>query len=139
MVKIRELFRLILIFFRYFILTRVYKMNISRTARVSFGTILDKTHPRGIHIDDETYIASGTIVFSHDFSRGMKTNTYIGKRCFLGANAIIMPGIKIGDSVLVGAGAVVTKDVPSGCIVAGNPARILRENIKTERFGKIIE
>ena len=47
-------------------------------------------------------------------------------------------GCYIGDSVIVGSGAVVTKDVPSGCIVAGNPARIIRDNIETTKFGKMI-
>lgn len=98
---------------------------------------MDKTFPAGIHIDEESYLASGAIVFSHDFSRGLKTNTYIGKKCFIGANAIIMAGIKIGDEVIVGSGAVVTKDVPSNCIVVGNPARIIRENIKTGKFGQL--
>jgi acetyltransferase-like isoleucine patch superfamily enzyme len=50
-----------------------------------------------------------------------------------------MPGITIGDEVIVGAGAVVTKDVPSNCIVAGNPARIIRTNIHTGRFGQLIQ
>ncbi|MDZ7634100.1 MAG: hypothetical protein U5L72_06535 [Bacteroidales bacterium] len=42
----------------------------------------------------------------------------------------IMPGVHVGDEVIVGAGAVVTKDVPSNVIVAGNPARIIREKIR---------
>ena len=69
----------------------------------------------------------------------MHKDTYIGKRCFIGANAIIMCGIKIGDEVIVGSGAIVTKDVPSNCIVAGNPARILKEGINTTKYGKLIE
>lgn len=49
-----------------------------------------------------------------------------------------MCGIKIGDNVVVGSGAIVTKDVPSNCIVAGNPARIIKEGIQTEKFGKLL-
>ena len=48
----------------------------------------------------------------------------------IGIGAMIMPGIKIGDEVIVGAGSVVVKDVPSNCIVAGNPAKIVKEGIK---------
>ena len=77
-------------------------MKIHKTARVSFGAKLDKTHPKGIHIGEESYLASGAIVFTHDFSRGIYSNTYIGKRCFIGANAIIMCGVKIGDNVIIG-------------------------------------
>ena len=48
-----------------------------------------------------------------------------------------MCGVKIGDEVVVGSGSVVTKDVPSNCIVAGNPAKIIKEGIKTKKFGQI--
>lgn len=112
-------------------------MNISKSARISFGTKLDKTFPTGIHIDDDSYLASGAIVFTHDFSRGIKTNTFIGKKCFIGVNAIIMAGVKIGDEVIVGSGAIVTKDVPSNSIVVGNPATIIKTGIKTNRFGQL--
>ena len=50
-----------------------------------------------------------------------------------------MPGVTIGDEVIVGSGAVVTKDVPSNCIVAGNPAKIIKEGIHTTKYGKLIE
>ena len=137
-VKIREFIRLIFLSYRHFIFTRLYRMNISSSARISFRTYLDKTYPKGIHIGDESYIASGAMILSHDFIKDIKTDTRIGKKCFIGANAIIIPGVTIGDSVIVGSGAVVTKDVPSGCIVAGNPARVIRDNIRTTKFGKMI-
>ncbi|AYG00141.1 sugar O-acetyltransferase [Lactococcus allomyrinae] len=50
----------------------------------------------------------------------------IGNDCWLGGTVIILPGVSIGDDVVIGAGSVVTKDVPSHCMVAGNPARILK-------------
>ena len=56
-----------------------------------------------------------------------------------GANAIIMPGIKISDQVVVGSGSVVTKSIPSNVIVAGNPSKIIKDGIKTSKFGKIIK
>lgn len=137
MARIRNFIRLIVIGLRHLILTKVYKMDISRSARVSFGARLDKTNPKGIHVGAESYIASGAIVFSHDFSRAMRSNTYIGERVFIGANAIIMCGVNVGDQVVIGAGSVVTKDVPSNCIVAGNPARVLKTGITTSRFGQL--
>lgn len=72
------------------------------------------------------------------FTRNIHSHTYIGEKCFIGANSIIMPGIIIGDQVIVGSGAVVTKDVPSNCMVVGNPARVIKENIRTKRFGQLI-
>lgn len=113
-------------------------MDISRYARISVGVKLDKTHPKGIHVAAGAYVASGTIIFSHDFSRSIKTDTYIGENSFIGANVIIMPGIKIGKEVVVGSGAVVTKNVADNCIVAGNPAKVIKEGINTTTFGKIV-
>lgn len=136
---IRNFIRLIVITIRHWVLCGLYGMHISKTARISYGAKLDKTNPKGIHIGEDSYIASGAIVFTHDFSRSLHKDTYIGKRCFIGANAIIMCGVKIGDEVIIGSGAIVTKDVPDNCIVAGNPARILKEGIHTGKFGKLIE
>lgn len=114
-------------------------MDIERTARISLGARLDKTNPRGIHIGKNSYIASGAIIFSHDFARNIHTHTYIGDKCFIGANAIIMCGVRIGNEVVVGAGSVVTKSVPSNCIVAGNPARVIRVGIHTGKYGHLVE
>ena len=139
MVKLRNFIRFVFLSLKYLVFVHIYGMKISKTARISWGTKLDKTNPKGIHIDQESYVASGAIIFTHDYCRGIHFDTFVGQKCFIGANAIIMAGIKIGDSVIVGAGAIVTKDVPSNCIVAGNPARIIRENIKTGKFGKLIE
>ncbi|KAF4556064.1 Acetyltransferase-like protein 5 [Elsinoe fawcettii] len=50
----------------------------------------------------------------------------VGERCFVGIGATILPGCKIGDGSIVGAGSVITKDVPEHCVVAGNPARIIK-------------
>lgn len=112
-------------------------MDVSKSARISYGAKLDKTFPKGIHIGEEAYVASGAIIFSHDFTRSVKKDTYIGKRCFIGANAIIMAGVKIGDEVIVGSGAIVTKDAPSNSIVAGNPARVIKTGIETVKFGQL--
>jgi len=136
--KIRNLVRLIAIRSRHWFLVHIYGMDIACSARVSWGTRLDKTNPKGIHIGNESYCASGCLVLAHDYARGLHVDTRIGQRCFIGVNAIVMPGVCLGDCVIVGAGAVVTKDVPSGCVVAGNPARIVREGIKTSRFGRLI-
>ena len=138
MKKIRERVRLIFIFVKYIIYVNIYGMNIDKSSIVSFGAKLDKTNPKGIHIAKNSYVASGAIVFTHDYCRSLHIDTYIGEYCFIGANAIIMPGVNIGNNVIVGSGSVVTKDVPSNCIVAGNPAKVIREGVQTGKFGVII-
>lgn len=52
---------------------------------------------------------------------------HIGKNCWIGAGVVIVPGITIDDNVVVGAGSIVTKDLPSNVVAVGNPCRVLRE------------
>jgi len=139
MIKIRNKFHILLTSIKRFVLRKIYHMNISPTARVSVGAYLDKTNPKGIYIGDESYIAYGAIVLTHDYCRNLYKKTCIGKKCFIGTRSIILPGVTIGDHVIVGSGSIVTKDIKSNCIVAGNPAEIIKENIITTKYGKIIE
>ena len=55
--------------------------------------------------------------------------TKIGNKVWIASGAMILPGITIGDGAIVAAGAVVTKDVPSRCMVAGVPAKVIKENV----------
>ncbi len=121
-------------------LRNVYGIEIGKGTRISRRAQLDRSaNPKGIHIGEDTSITGGVLILAHDACRELKTDTYIGNRCFIGARSIIMPGIKIGDEVIVGAGSVVTKDIPSNCIVAGNPAKILKTDIHCKALGRIIK
>jgi len=138
MTKVRNKNHILLTSIKRIILTKIYHMNISPTARISFGAYLDKTNPKDIYIDDESFVAYGAMILTHDFCRSLYKKTNIGKNCFIGARSIILPGVSIGDHVIVGAGSVVTKDVKSNCIIAGNPAKIIKENINTTKYGKLL-
>lgn len=113
--------------------------NIHKTAKISLKSSIDLTNPRGIHIKEGAYIALNSIVLSHDFVRGIHTNTVIGKNSFIGAGCIILPGVEIGDHCVCAAGSVVTKSIPAHCIAAGNPAKVIRTGINTKLHGQIIE
>lgn len=55
-------------------------------------------------------------------------NVVLGERCWIGMNAVILPGVVLGAGTIVGAGSVVTKSFPRGhCVIAGNPAKVIRE------------
>lgn len=58
---------------------------------------------------------------------------YIADKVWIGANVVVLPGVSIGFGAVVGAGSVVTKDVPENTVVVGNPARVVRENINTKQ------
>lgn len=65
---------------------------------------------------------------SFAFCKTRTAPVVIGKNCWIGGGAILMPGVTIGDNVVIGAGSVVTKDIPSNTIAYGNPCRVVREN-----------
>ena len=96
-------------------------------------TMVDDGH---IYVGDYTMFAPGVIVATagHPILPELRETVYqynmpvhIGKNCWIGAGAIILPGVTIGDQVVVGAGSVVTKDLPSNVVAVGNPCRVIRE------------
>lgn len=99
---------------------------------IGLGTILFACEK--ITIGDNAMIAVGAIIHTstHDYNAHpmwkyrIDRPVTIGKYAWIGAGAIILPGVTIGDNSVVGAGSVVTANVPEGAIVAGNPARIVR-------------
>ena len=107
---------------------------------------MDRLYPQGIHIGKSCMIASGTTILSHDHCKRtgegdlgvLLKDTYIGDRCFLAVNCLILPGVHIGNECIIGAGAVVTKDVPDHCCVAGNPAKIIRTGLRLGNQGVLL-
>lgn len=130
-------FRLALVALRRSYLRRVWGMDIDPSVQMSLSAKFDMTHPAGIHIGANTYIAFEARVLAHDMTRNVRPHTHIGENCFIGGRALIMPGVRIGNSCIVGAGAVVTKSVPDGCVVAGNPAKIMQEGLELLSYGRM--
>lgn len=122
-----------------------YGMDIGKNVVIARTAHLDKNiNPKGIHIGDNTWLLRNAMVLAHDYCRGTNYvskffDTFIGKNCVIGVNSIVLPGVKIGDHCVVAAGAVVTKDVPSNSIVAGNPAKVQKTGIIVSDFGQIID
>lgn len=117
--------------------------NFSDGVIIESGVILDKIHPQGITIGENSLIARGAVILSHDHvyrseNNGPKLyNTVIGRNVFIGINTIILPGVEIGDNVVIGSGSVVTKDIKGNSIAVGNPARIIKDNISIGSQGII--
>ena len=119
-------------------LTRLWGMDIHPTAQFSLSAKFDRTFPVGVHIGAQTHVAFEARILTHDMTRGLYLHTRIGQNCFIGGRSLILPGVEIGDNCVIGAGSVVTKSVPAGSLVAGNPARILRESIEVGPYGRFL-
>ncbi len=106
-------------------------MQVGKDFSRQSGVILDPSHCHLISIGDRVTIAPRAHVLCHDAStkRALgytKIGTVeIGNDVFIGAGAILLPGVRIGDGCIIGAGSVVTHDVPAHSLACGNPAHVL--------------
>lgn len=118
-------------------LRRVWRLDIHPTVEMSLSAQFDLTHPAGIHVGAYSYVAFDARILSHDMTRNLRAHTRIGQNCFIGGRSLILPGVTVGDSCIVGAGSVVTRDVPPNSIVAGNPARVIYTDAHLLSYGRI--
>ncbi len=98
----------------------------------TYGTYYQNFNGK-IFLGKGTYIGPnvGIITQNHDVDNLENhiepKDVEIGKNCWIGMNSVILPGVKLGDMTIVGAGSVVTKSFPEGyCVIGGNPARVIR-------------
>ena len=95
-----------------------------------------------VEIGDECLLGSNVMIIDHSHGRSTleeatlhpsnrrlysKGPVKIGNRCWICENVVILPGVTIGEGTVIGANAVVTKDIPAYCVAAGNPARVVRK------------
>jgi galactoside O-acetyltransferase len=96
-------------------------------------TLVDDTH---IYVGDYTMLGPNVVLATagHPILPELRPLAYqfnmpvhIGKNCWLGAGVVVLPGVTIGDNSVIGAGSIVTKDIPANVVAVGNPCRVLRE------------
>ena len=92
----------------------------------------------GVTLEDDVFIGPNVTFTNDPFPRSRQypqvfSRTLVRRGASIGANATILPGLIIGEGALVGAGSVVTKDVPARTVVFGNPASIVRTLTENER------
>ena len=112
-----------------------HHVHFGKGVYANFGlTLVDDDH---IYVGDYTMFGPNVIIATGGhpilpelrMDKGYQFNApvHIGRNCWIGAGAIIMPGVTIGENTVIGAGSVVTKDIPANVVAVGNPCRVLRE------------
>lgn len=111
-----------------------HHVHLGRNVYANFNlTLVDDTH---IYIGDCTMMGpnvtiatAGHPVLPELREKGYQYNVpvHIGRNCWLGAGVIVLPGVTIGDNTVIGAGSVVTRDIPANVVAVGSPCRVLRE------------
>ena len=114
--------------------------NIGKNVSMGYDIYYDVHNAKLITIEDDVWVASRTLILCHKrdltgYRRGdryndlsyIKSPVILKKGCVVGMGAIIMPGVTVGEGAIVGAGSLVISDVPAWTIVAGNPAKVLKE------------
>lgn len=119
---------------------RIVGCNVGKNVFIGDHVIIDSGHSDLITIDDYAHITGGCRLLCHqrDLSNyrvgdnaascGYKLGKiHIGKGCMIGMTTMIMPGVSIGDGAIVGAGSLVTKDIPAWTIATGRPAKVVKQ------------
>ena len=128
--------RLALLGARRFWLRLRYGLIMHPSSTISLSGRVVSGRRASIAIGRDTLVAFKTLLISRDTDGRCRT-IRIGDRCFVGGNAVVLPGVTIGDESIVAAGAVVFDDVPPRSIVAGNPARVIRSEIEVGKRGRL--
>jgi len=110
-------------------------MEIGEKTAFGLMVMIDVMFPERIHVGENTIIGYNTTILAHEYliNEYCLGDVYIGSNVMIGANALILPGITVGDNAIIGAGSVVTKDVLPSTFVAGNPAKFIKNTNEDEK------
>lgn len=106
-------------------------LKVGKNLQRMHGTILDPSHCWLIEIGDDVILAPNVHVLAHDASLCKHLGyarigrVIIGNNVFVGAESVILPNVTIGDNVIIGANSTVSRDIPSGMVAAGSPAKVI--------------
>jgi acetyltransferase-like isoleucine patch superfamily enzyme len=109
------------------------KIEIGDDVLIAWGCTLVDHNSHSIRFSERSKDVRDWIKGEKDWKNVVVSPILIGNKVWIGFGAIILKGVTIGEGAIIGSGSVVTKDVPAWAIVAGNPAKIIRELSESER------
>jgi maltose O-acetyltransferase len=140
--KARRLFGRKVVVFGDFTVINPENVSIGRNCAINHDVFIVARY--GVEIGDDVILSARSMLIDAGLDpatfvdpRGRQyaeRRIHIGRGVWIGAGAIVLPGVTVGERSVVGAGAVVTRDVPPLSVVAGNPARIIRKIVGSENF-----
>lgn len=121
--------------FKRWVYRKVLGMEVGENTSFALMVMVDVFFPEKIHVGSNSIIGYNTTILAHEYliKEYRLGDVYIGSNVMIGANSTILPGVRIGDHAIVGAGSVVHKDVEPGSFVAGNPLQVIKEHPNNEQ------
>ncbi|WP_319005300.1 CatB-related O-acetyltransferase [Fictibacillus halophilus] len=117
--------------------SKINHVKIGAFCSISWDVTIGATnHP----IDHITTHAFPYVTYAGNFvnkNNQQITKTFIGNDVWIGCNSVVLPGVKVGNGAIIGAGSIVTKDVPPYAVVAGNPAKIMKYRFSEESIKEL--
>ena len=110
---------------------RLRGARVGRDVFIDRFAVIDGSYPERVTIEDEARLAPGAVVVAHyapgttlaTLTKPYVADVHIGRYSFIGVNAVVMPGVTVGEGAIVTSGSVVLQDVPPYTVVSGNPAK----------------
>ena len=109
------------------------RIEIGNDVLISWGCTIVDHNSHALAWSERRHDVENWFVGRKDWSSVERSHVQIGDRAWIGFNVIVLKGVRIGEGAVVGAGSVVTRDVPPHTVVGGNPARVIRELAEDER------
>jgi acetyltransferase-like isoleucine patch superfamily enzyme len=110
---------------------RLRGVNVGKNVEIGYCCLIGNVHPKRIHIEDNVVIAQFSVIVAHDnayyYTHGQQVvgDIHIREGAFIGTHSVILAGVEIGKSSIIGALSLVKSNIPPFCVAVGQPAKVV--------------